>query len=90
MAVLDCTQRFSPYCKFDEPNSSWKPFTNLNGLNLLILEADLVDDLSFHLDLGIFFLVNHVVALSSESQDPLLILPHYLVICSNPFSSVGY
>jgi hypothetical protein len=42
----------------------------------------------FHLDLVIIFLVNHVVALSSESLDPPLILPYYLDICSNSFSSI--
>jgi hypothetical protein len=40
-------------------------------------------------NLVIFFLVNHVVALSSKSSDPLMILPFYLVICYNPFSSIG-
>jgi hypothetical protein len=35
-------------------------------------------------------LVNHVVALSSESLDPSLILPYYLVICYNPFSSIEF
>jgi hypothetical protein len=35
------------------------------------------------------FLVNHVVALSSESLDPSLIPPRYLVICYNLFSSIG-
>jgi hypothetical protein len=43
----------------------------------------------FRLDLVIFSFVNHVVALSSESLDPSLILPYYLVICYNPFSSIG-
>jgi len=45
--------------------------------------------LSFRMDLVISFLVNHVVALSSESLDPLMILARYLVICYNPFSSIG-
>jgi hypothetical protein len=44
-------------------------FTNLNRLNLLILEADLVDDLSFHLDLVIVFHMNHVMALCIKSLD---------------------
>jgi hypothetical protein len=35
-----------------------------------------------------FFLVNHVVALSSKFPDPLMILPYYLVICYNLFSSI--
>jgi hypothetical protein len=51
--------------------------------------ADLVAYLSFRMDLVIFFLVNHVVALSSESLDSLMILPRYLVMCYNPFSSIG-
>jgi hypothetical protein len=37
---------------------------------------------------GNLFLVNHVVTLSSKSPDPLLILPYYLDICSNSFSSI--
>jgi hypothetical protein len=41
------------------------------------------------MDLVIFFLVNHVAALSSKSLDPSLILPRYLVICYNLFSSIG-
>jgi hypothetical protein len=43
----------------------------------------------FHLNLVIIFLVNHVVALSSKSLDPLMIPPYYLVICYNLFSTIG-
>jgi hypothetical protein len=70
-------------------NSFWKPCPK-SSLNspLLNLEAIWVDDLSFRLDLVIFSFVNHV-ALSSKSLDPLSILPYYLVMCYNPFSSIG-
>jgi hypothetical protein len=50
--------------------------------------AHLVAYLSFRMDLVIFFLVNYVVALSSESLDLSLILPRYLVICYNLFSCI--
>jgi hypothetical protein len=29
-----------------------------------------------------------MLAVSSESLDPLIILPYYLVICYDPFSSI--
>jgi hypothetical protein len=37
---------------------------------------------------GNHFPCDHVEALSSKSRDPSLILPHYLVICYNLFSSI--
>jgi hypothetical protein len=55
---------------------------------MLIILADLVAYLSFRMNLVIFFLVNHVVALSSESLDPLMILPRYLVICYDPLACI--
>jgi hypothetical protein len=33
--------------------------------------------------------MNHVVVISSNSLDPLMILPYYLVICYNLSSSIG-
>jgi hypothetical protein len=75
-----------PSLKFFLETLSQKSSLNSLLLNLLVIW---VDDLSFHLDLVLFFLVNHVVALSSEYLDPLMILPRYLVICYNPFSSIG-
>ena len=70
-------------------NSFWKscPEASLNS-PLLNLEAIWVDDLSFRLDLVIFSFANHVVALTSESPDPLMILPRYLVIWYNLFSCI--
>jgi hypothetical protein len=56
---------------------------------MLLILADLVFLPLLCPNLVFFFLVNHVVALSSKSLDPLMILPYYLVICYNPFSSIG-
>ena len=49
---------------YPDPNSSWMPCPNLSGLNMLILEANLVNDFSFHLNLELFSMVSRGVTLS--------------------------
>jgi hypothetical protein len=93
VSLCTCLCQKKVYCLFTQTMSSLTFF--LETLSKILIKFSPAQPRShlgwwslFCLDLVIFSFANHVVALSSESPDPLLTLPRYLVIYYNLFSSI--
>jgi hypothetical protein len=96
VSLCTCLCQKKVYCLFTQTMSSltfffWKPCPNYSlNTPLVNLEAIWVDDLSFLPRSSNLFLCELCCGFIIRISGSFMILPHYLVICYNPFSSIEF